>query len=119
MLPYLAVSGAFVALAIIVGITVLAHNLSTSRVYSAPISTDQGFTTVVAAAANQNGYPVGVEADAAKQRAVIADFVHEATDHAHKYHGEVTFWCVVILVLLFILLGAAFWRRNWAGVSLF
>ena len=118
MLPYLAVSGAFVALAIIVGMTILAHNLSTARVYAAPIATDKGFSTVVAAA--ENGYPVDPTSAAAKlQRAVIADFVHEATDHAHKYHNEVTFWCVAIVVLLFVLLGAAFWRRNWAGVALF
>ena len=119
MYPYLAVSGAFLALAILVGITILAHNLSTARVYAAPITTDAGFSTLVADDVGKTGYPVGSGDAAVKQRAVIADFVHEATDHAHKYHNEVTFWCVAILVLLFVLLGAAFWRRNWGGVSLF
>lgn len=119
MYPYLAVSGAFVALAILVGLTILAHNLSTARIYAAPITTDQGFCLVASDAAGANGYPVASTDAAAKQRAVIADFVHDATDHAHKYHNEVTFWCVAVVVLLFVLLGAAFWRRNWAGVSLF
>lgn len=118
MLPYIAVSGAFLGLAILFGMTILAHNISTARIYAAPISSDKGFCTVVTNTAN--GYPVDPsDATAVKQRSVITEFVQEATDHAHKYHNEVTFWCVTILVLLFILLGGAFWRRNWANASLF
>jgi hypothetical protein len=120
MLPYIAVSGAFLAVAILIGMSILAHNLSTARLYAAPLSTEQGFTTIVAATAGQNGYPVDpADANAVKQRVVIADYVRDATDAAHKYHGEVTFWCIAIVVLLFVLVGAAFWRRAWAGVSLF
>ena len=119
MFPYLAVAFAFVAVAVIVGLSVLGHHLFTANVYAAPFGA-QGFVTVVADAANKIGFPVGTgdptaqaSKDAVKQRAVILDHIRDGADWAKSLHAEVTFWAVAIVVLLVVLLGAGFLGGLW------
>lgn len=118
MFPYLGVAFAFVAVAVIVGLSVLGHHLFTANVYAAPFGA-QGFTDVVNDAANANGFPLGDSTTAApKQRAVILEHIRDGADWAKSLHAEVTFWAVAVVVLLVLVLGASFLSGLW-GKMLF
>jgi hypothetical protein len=115
MYPYLSVAFAFVAVALLVGLSVLGHHLFTANVYAAPLSGKAGFTTVVAGSAVTSGFPVGPSptgADA-KQRAVILEHVRDGADWAKSLHSEVAFWAVALIVLLVVFLGASFLSELW------
>lgn len=120
MYPYLGIAFAFVAVAVIVGLSVLGHHLFTANVYAAPISTGQGFTTVVGTAVGANGFPLSASgpdgATASKQRQVILDHIHDGADWAKSLHGEVVFWAVAVLVVLVLVLGASFLAGLWGRV---
>lgn len=120
MYPYLGVAFAFIAVAVIVGLSVLGHHLFTANVYAAPISTAKGFCKEVGTAAGEYGFPVDGPAGsvAAKQRQVILDHIHDGADWAKSLHSEVTFWAVAVVVILVLALGAAFLARLW-GRTLF
>ena len=120
MYPYLGIAFAFVAVAVIVGLSVLGHHLFTANVYAAPFGAE-GFVDQVAATAN--GFPIGdgtagsaATLAAAKQRALILDHIRDGADWAKSLHAEVTFWAVAILVVLVLVLGATFLAGLWGRV---
>lgn len=114
---FLAIGAAFLAIALIVGLSVFGHNHFTGAIYQGVFA--QGFVdTVGAPGAAQQGYPVGLTGDAPKQRAVIDDLLHDARQWAHSVHCEVTVWSIVILVLLVVVLGVHFWREAWPGLGM-
>lgn len=116
MYPYIGIAFAFVAVSVIVGLSVLGHHLFTANVYSAPISTATGFVPIVTGTVF--GFPVDSTAGSAaiKQRQVILDHLRDGSDWAKSLHAEVTFWAVSILVILVLVLGASFVSNLWGRV---
>jgi len=116
---FLAVAAAFLAIALLVGLSTLGHNHFTGAVYQGVFA--QGFVDYVQLGADAGviqGYPVGDSTTASKQRAVIDDLLHDARQWAHSVHCEVTVWSIVVLVLLVVVLGVHFWREAWPGLGM-
>lgn len=91
--PYLALLGAFVAVAAIVAVSVWAHSRAAGDIYGAALGNQTAVATLDSA----------------------TDLVREGARWAHGVHCEATVWAIVLTVLAVIVLGYNFWTERLFG----
>ena len=109
---FLAVSAAFVAIAVIMGVSSWAHSDSASRIYtSVQVAHHDGSDPVNAFGAGATDWTVSGTAGYNNSQSLLS-LAREGAHWANAAHGEATVWAVVVLIFMFLVMGYHFWQTR-------
>ncbi len=119
---FLAIAAAFVAVALIVATTQYTHGETSSRLYASTLHSHHngeapgqmfGVTSGTPSADLPSHVAPDFSAGVGKDNSdYIVSLGREGARWSHNSHFEATVWAAVILILLFVLLGAHFWEAG-------